>query len=281
MVGSRGAGPVCCARITLVHLLTMCSIVNLGTYGGSLVTGEPMNNELLPCEDAQWDSGAISYNGPLFGPNLAGVDVGHWAQTCQAAHMLGRVQRHRTDDQLDPSFRLTEASQLNRTLAAFDSMTQGPTMTPGTEYSDNAIAICCSARFLLYEGYACNERYDGFPTGQEAEIQKMSLYGIEECVERMYQLALRLRHDLSNDMHKGSILVIHALYWAASECRWYVKEEKTGAGAVLETILDATRLLNRRWRRAGKCLATGQLGLLTRGTGDYLKLLEREESMED
>lgn len=214
-----------------------------------------MNNDLLPCEDIDWDSGSISYNGPLFGPSLDGVEVGSGAQICQAAHMLGRVHRHRVDDQLDSSSRLAEAKQLNRTLMALDSMTQAPAGAPGSGYSENAIAICCSARFLLYELYACNERYESFPTGQEAEIQKFSLHGIEECVERMYQLALRLRHDLSSDFQPGSPLVCHALYWAASECRWYVKEGKQEAAEILEVILDALKLLTLRWRCAGKVIA--------------------------
>ena len=105
-----------------------------------------MNNDLLPCEDVHWDSGSISYNGPLFGPSLMGVEVGHGAQICQAAHMLGQVHRHRADHQLDPSFRLNEAMQLNRTLVALDSMTQTPPVAPDSEYPDNALAICCSAR---------------------------------------------------------------------------------------------------------------------------------------
>lgn len=175
---------------------------------------------------------------------------------CQAAHLLGQVHRHRSDRQSEPSFRLNEAMQLNRTLIALDSMTQAPSSREGAEYPDCAIAICCSARFLLYERYACMENdYEGFPTGQEAEVQKQSLFGIEQCVERMYQLALRLLgREKSSDLHTGSILVIHALYWACSECRWYVKEGKLGALGLIETMVDALRILNRRWHRAGMCV---------------------------
>lgn len=174
---------------------------------------------------------------------------------CQAAHLLGRVHRHRSDHQLETSFRLTEAMQLNRTLIALDSTMQVPSGTAGAEYPDCAIAICCSARFLLYEGYACMEsHYEGFPTGEEAEMQKQALLGIEQCVERMYHLALRTGRAKSGDLHTGSILVIHALYWACSECRWYVKEGKEGALGLMETMMDALRILNRRWHRAGMCV---------------------------
>lgn len=208
-----------------------------------------MSNQLLPCEDTQWDNGVISYNGHVLSPNLEGVQLGHFAQVCQAAHILGRVQQHRIDYDLEQSSRLDEAFQLCRTLSALDAITQES--TTASECGDDAIAICCSARFLLYELYACNERYDGSPAGQEAKIQQVSLQGIEECVARMYHIALRLSERLTVDYHTGSILVTHALYWAASECRWYVNEGKEEAVEVLETLTNALKLLKNRWRRAG------------------------------
>ena len=225
-------------------------------YGGSLATGEPLNNELLPCNDDLWEQGAISGNGLVFGPNLESTDVGRYAQICQAAHVLGRVQRHCADHQLDTSFRLREAMQLDRALLALDATIQKTTTPPQMHYSDDAIAICCSARFLLYELYACNESGDNFmfPTGDEADMQKLALAGLEQCVERMYHVALRVCRDLSVSFHPGSMLVTHALYWAAAECRWYIKEGKQEAVIVSETILDALKILNRRWRRAGMCL---------------------------
>jgi hypothetical protein len=210
-----------------------------------------MNSELLPCDDAQWERGTITHSGPVFGANLVNVETGHCAQVCQAAHILGRVHRHRADHGLDPAFRLSEAMQLQRTLKALDSMLQKPAATIGSEHSDNAIAICCSARFLLYDVYACNSKYEGMPTGEEAEMQKVSLDGIEECVERMYQVALRQQRALTEDYEKGSILLIHAMYWTASECRWYIKEGKQEAVKVFEAMIDTLNLLNRRWRRAG------------------------------
>jgi hypothetical protein len=148
--------------------------------------------------------------------------------------------------------RYEEAAQLDRTLRALDLALQRSAVTAtGLEHSDNAIAICCSARFLLSEMYACNERYDGIPTGQEAEMQKMALRGIEESVDRAYHLALRLQNSYKEGHDTASFLTAHCLYWAASECAWYIKEGRHEAVQVSETLKATLRIMNRRWHIAG------------------------------
>lgn len=268
------------------------SVVTLGTYDDSILTGGLRNHELLPCSDTEWDNGIVGQSGHVFASHLTGVDVGYFAQVCQAAHGLACVQRHRTDDSHpDPSSRLNEARQLDKTLAALSAsflmqrdylnqMAFDKSGKPSLRSPLDAVALCCSARFLLYELYACNDgkkvNSSGFPTGQEAEMQRIALKGIEESVGIMHQVALRLlgsQHhpvgqspDSDNGYHAGSILVTHALYWAASECRWYVKEGiKTEAAQIMQHLIKALELLHDRWHRAG----------------DYIKLLEREETLSD
>ena len=106
------------------------------------------------------------------------------------------------------SFRLTEAAQLDRTLVALDTVLQEPTVTEhGPEYADNAVGLCCSARFLLYEIYACNEKCEGFPTGQEAEVQRLAIKGLEETTERVYQMAQRIKASVLDDLDSSSVSV--------------------------------------------------------------------------
>ena len=120
----------------------------------------------------------------------------------------------------------------------------------GANHPDEAIAICCSARFLLYELYACNEHFEGIPTGREAQVQTVALQGIEQCVGTMFQLALRVQQGTTTQQH--GIFVTHALYWAASECRWYINEGKREALVILDALVTALKMLNNRWRRAGR-----------------------------
>jgi hypothetical protein len=220
--------------------------------GCPLTTGEPVKDELLPCDDTQWADGVIGHNGHVLSPFDEGLKLGRYAQLCQAAHMLGRVQLHRIDKSLETSFRLDEAVLLDKTLVALHTNLHKPTAIVNGDYCAEAIAICCSARFLLYELYACNEHYEGAPTGQEAHVQVLALQGIEQCVATMYQLALRMQQASFVESSEDSIFVSHALYWAASECRWYIKEGKQEAGEVFVCLVSALKLLNGRSHRAGK-----------------------------
>jgi hypothetical protein len=225
--------------------------------GCPLTTDDPASETLLPCSDAEWASGAIAHNGHILSPHLEGVDLGHYARVCQAAHILGRVHRHRAAKDSDKAFQLEEAIQLDRTLRALDASNQQPldssTSIHGMQYCYDAIAICCSARFLLYELYACNELYDGNgPTGQEANIQKLALQGIEECVARMYGVALWLGQDLAHGIHAPTLMITHALYWAITEARWYIKEGRQEAVEVSAVMVDVLKSMATRWRIAGE-----------------------------
>ncbi|KPI37930.1 uncharacterized protein AB675_3015 [Cyphellophora attinorum] len=280
-------------RRTWWGVVVLDRIVTMGTYDGSILTADVRNHELLPCTDSDWDSGNIAPFGHAFASDLTGIQIGHWAQVCQAAHALGCVQRHRVDEGHAKNSRLDEAQQLDRTLVSLaaslladmkqrgDMAINDPKQT-GSRSSVDAIALCCSARFLLYELYACNDgksnisRVSSFPSGQEAVMQRISLQGINECVNIMHQIALRLLEPQQHSTrqspesyityHAGSIFVTHALYWAASECSWIVKEGINAAAArVMGDLVKALHLLNDRWHRAG----------------DYIKLLEREETLSD
>ena len=189
---------------------------------------EPFSDELLPINDEDWDKGKIEPSEPLYTASFSYVDkVGLFARTCQAAHVLGKVIRHkdtRTFAQ-DVSSRLQEAQNLHRALSALHLSLEEAWPDDGTPYTPDssrlsALAICISARFLLYNQYGCNEE-NGI-TGREhialeTEMQSISLDGIKilasSVVSRIAQAESRCP------------LVAQCLYHAATECAWFIRED--------------------------------------------------------
>jgi hypothetical protein len=228
--------------------------VALGMYGAPPATGEPIRTELLPCDDLDWNLGTLGSNQPLFTPQSSwSTNVGYSARVCQAVHILGKVIRHRNDDEMDKAFRFEEARQLNITILALSSLLQTPTISfDGPVYCDDAIALCCSARFLLCALYACNEDYDGDPTGQEQELQRISLQGIKETVEMVYQVSVRARAMMMQDVRTISPLMLHCVEYAAAEAAWFYREDHTPRmKEVFDGLIETLKLMNQRWLVAG------------------------------
>lgn len=219
-------------------------------------TPEPCQSELLPVNDTDWDNGTVVPSEPLYTKSFSSVTiVGSFAQTCQAAHMLSKVMRHsesRKSSQ-DITELLPEAQYLHQALSALHLSIEGSTSdeTPShtSELSTSpALALCCSARLLLYNQYACNEPLglatDG-PVALETEMQKASLDGIREissCTARL----------LARDA-EGCPFAARFLYHAATECAWFIKEnhEQVMYDA-LEDILTGLRSMSDHWALAGE-----------------------------
>jgi hypothetical protein len=128
------------------------------TNGPYLATCEPLQSELLPCDDFSWNQGLIGTNLPLFAsPPTTSYPHGQFATVCRAAHVLSRVMRHKHDQILEFPDRLSEAIQLNRALVSLDSsFADGPTAN-GLRQCDLSRVICYSARLILYNIYASND----------------------------------------------------------------------------------------------------------------------------
>jgi hypothetical protein len=214
------------------------------------MTGDPLSGDLLPCDNAECDDGNLTPDGHVV--NVLGTDMGNCARMCQVAHVLSRVHRHRAEHELDASFRLNEAIQLDRTLVALDSLLAEPKETSyGPEYADDAIAVCCSTRFFMYEKYASNEIYEGFPSGQEAVMQRLAIQGIDQTVARVTQLAQRIQEQVLSQPESASFLTAHALYYAASICASFGMKGSQKASESFHKLCDVLALIQERWRVAG------------------------------
>ncbi|KAI5923989.1 hypothetical protein F4810DRAFT_157172 [Camillea tinctor] len=250
--------------------------VSQGVEGLGLAPGapEPSPGELLPAHKAAWDAGAVGFNEPLFAASFStSTTLGAFANTCQAALVLGRVLRHRDEARLGgglaPRFRMAEARQLHGILVALGTHLggdgEGVLADQGTWV---ALAMCWSARLILYNMYACNERYsaDHERSTEEAEMQKLTLGGIIEVAQATGRFARQVldlmddanaydEHTEGSSYYGGIIpspLVANTLYAAATECEWFILEQQDSDAAVsLREIVQLLQVTAERWQVAG------------------------------
>ncbi|KAI8674091.1 Fungal-trans domain-containing protein [Fusarium keratoplasticum] len=228
-------------------------------------TPEPCQSELLPVNDIDWDNGTVVPSEPLYTQTFSSVTtVGSFAKTCQAAHMLSKVMRHakaRASSQ-DITELLPEAQHLHQALSALHLSIEGSESDGASSQTPEsstfpALALCCSARLVLYNQYACNEPLGlstNGPIALETELQKVGLEGIRAIASSTARLVAL---DAG-----GCPFVARFLYHAGTECAWFIKEnhEQIMYGA-LEDILGGLRSMSEHWGLASQ----------------YISLLEQEE----
>ncbi|KAI0837057.1 hypothetical protein F5Y06DRAFT_297839 [Hypoxylon sp. FL0890] len=243
-------------------------ITSQGVVGFPLSTPEASSGELLPCPEAPWNEGGVGFNEPLFAASFSNnTSLGSFANVCQAAHVLGRVLRHRSDlhnSSLDLGFRISEAKQLHQILASLSGhlsdVSQGSPSLGGSV--SVSLTLCFSARLSLYDIYACNEKYstDHGRSSEEAEMQREALVGIFEVVEHIWQLARQILDSIQQggeaELNTLSPLLCHCLYAAAGESEWLLLEqENSSAGQWLKDIVKLLELIGERWQIAGVYLS--------------------------
>jgi hypothetical protein len=225
---------------------------------------------MLPTTDIQWREGAIGTTQALYTNNFsADSQLGPYARTCQAAHILGRVLAHRDSrkDVVPRGTVLQEALQLDATLTALDGhlATQIQGFQPAPDHPNTPtstampidMALCTCARLALYGMYACNQpdvQAERF--AEEHALQRACIEGIKQIVLfRAAALASSAMPRTPEGLAASSPLLLQALYDAATECQWLAREgevvdpaDAEGLAAILETL----RAVGRRWQVASE-----------------------------
>ncbi|RDW59266.1 hypothetical protein BP5796_12190 [Coleophoma crateriformis] len=238
--------------------------INIGPKGLPLATPEPVHGELLPTSDNEWLRGGIGANQALYVDTFSlDSEIGPFARVCQAAHVLGRLIHHRNGqkDSLNRKFRLDEAHQLNNTLMALDTHLSRAMDVPqdGVPVSTVDVALCTSARFVLYHMYACNEP-DVLDERREEEsrLQAICIEGLKQAIAtRLPSLAWHVMQQGAAFPERSNPLVIQCLYDSAAECQWLLEEGETtidGTTTTLKLLVEALTFLARRWSVAGNCI---------------------------
>ncbi|KAH7193919.1 uncharacterized protein B0J16DRAFT_87073 [Fusarium flagelliforme] len=82
-------------RRTWWVILMLDRVVVAGSPELLMAAPEPHTNDLLPCNDDDWNNGQIGFNEALFTPNFhSPSSIGQFARVCQAVHMFGKVLGH-------------------------------------------------------------------------------------------------------------------------------------------------------------------------------------------
>ncbi|KAH8894678.1 hypothetical protein GQ53DRAFT_858282, partial [Thozetella sp. PMI_491] len=239
-------------------------IINVGPTGLPLAVPEPAPDALFPTADAHWNKGDIGPSEAVFTQDFSRTtSLGPFARLCQASHALSMVLLHRNTrcERIGRATTLAGALQLHSTLVSLDSyIVQRINSNSISLDCITELAICCSARMLLYNMYGCNEPDLGARAQErialETEMQAVSLDGLRQVVEhRATTVARFLRSSDDTVMYRVSPLVVECLYTAASVAKWFVKEN-TNVGMVitLQALTDALRIVSRRWDIAGHFL---------------------------
>ncbi|KAK5659530.1 hypothetical protein OQA88_732 [Cercophora sp. LCS_1] len=232
----------------------------------------------LPVSDRGWSKGELdtAESSLVLASIVTDLDaIGRYATTCQASHLFCHALKHRTSYKKTESLsletlQLDEALQLHRTLTALDERLP---MDDTEEANLEALALICSARYIVYNMYSCNEidvRSDPEKLRREVEVQRVSVNGVMDVSSRRVpQMAQKIIELLAagEASYRGrdiSPFVVHCLYHAATECGWFIRE---GCGpemsAGLAVIMSALDQLKTSWPVAV----------------DYWSLLAKEETV--
>lgn len=228
---------------------------------------EPVQDELLPINDEDWDEGKIVPSEPLFTVSFSSLtSVGSFAKMCQAAHMLGKVMYHRANKRAsqDVGSLLPEAQALHSALSALHlSIKEYISGATSPDFSISGIislSLCCSAQLLLYNLYGCNEPMvlvEQSRIAMETEMQSVSLEGIKSISFNVMPAIARANIECP--------LIAQCLYHVATECAWFVREDhEPQMYSALEDIIRELKSTGESWNVATEYLALlQQAGVLS------------------
>ncbi|KAL4874321.1 hypothetical protein BJY04DRAFT_225143 [Aspergillus karnatakaensis] len=247
-------------RRTWWAIIILDRFSNIGITGTPLSTPEPANGTLLPCPDDAWTHGQISTNEPLFVESLSTTTpLGVYANTCQAAHITGRVLAHRNIHAIngasDLRAHLLEGQTLHQLLTSLITHLlhkHQETRSNSVENRLMALSLAVSAQLILCNIYACNEHYpppDQAHLVEERIMQEAALKGIELMINAGFEIAQMVMSFDERGVTAVSPVVAHALYQAVTECAWVIREFGDQEHKVrLEVMIEALRVVSGRWR---------------------------------
>lgn len=169
--------------------------------------------------------------------------------------MLGKVIRHKAlgNELENDDDHFTEAIHLHRALEALQISLEHNldcNKDPGSTSSQailNVVSICISARFILYNRYACNDL--SAPVSGSASCLRTELQST--CLEGIKDLAFVKAPKLAQLENKTPFSA-QTLYHAASECAWFIREDReTEMFLALQTLVNGLESIRVRWNNAG------------------------------
>lgn len=230
-----------------VQLLTFHRYVHLGLPGHALATEDPLRNEVLPADDAQFDQAEMAGSEPLYVGSPTSIKAGPFARACQAAHLVGKVVVLLNDLLQEGEGRFATALQVHRTLTAFVQVLQQESSISPEAYA-TPMALAYSALINLCDPFCCTESNGGCHTVEEAELQTVCINGIKTAADGVARFVLQLRPSMNLRPAAISPLISNCLYMATVTFAWRVYEgEKPETLDAYKLLRDALNALSGRW----------------------------------
>ncbi|PQE29742.1 fungal specific transcription factor domain-containing protein [Rutstroemia sp. NJR-2017a WRK4] len=247
-------------------VLIIDRMVSIGSKAHILTAQEPQKGDPLPADDIAWDNGDVMLQ--RYVSNPVSEPVSPFTRLCQGSVMLGKVLRHHyAEDIPSETARFSIASQLYIDCSILARKIDEEA-SDSTEYLTLAtsLALIYSTLNALCEPYTCTAKKSGTspPSPERAAMTVQALDGLKSVSNSSVEFADKLINGTptQQDLDKVSPLIMDALYSAASNYAWLVRESGDQQyQAALDSIRHCLRRLGSRWRNAA----------------EYLRILEAQE----
>ncbi|EAW06925.1 transcription factor domain protein [Aspergillus clavatus NRRL 1] len=267
--------------------------VALGGDYRPLCTDDPGRDTLLPADDHAWDSGEMVPPERVSLSSQTVHTLSPFARLAQAANLLGRVIRHCNDTTLEINFVLDDFETLCQ--AIYSLMELLPNDDPLVRMDATLARTVCfrwasikqglyipyplqsvltdshSALFKLSNHHSCdlfdeeNKYLDTQIAPRVRECMQKCLHIIKDVCGQTTSLIQRVREVLTQDTLKQiSPLMLNCIYICAQNIAWMAHETGDPQFVIGKLMCeDVLRLLDGRWRTAGKALESffGELSL--------------------
>ncbi|KAM3085410.1 hypothetical protein ACMFMG_002488 [Clarireedia jacksonii] len=241
-------------------------MVSIGSKAHILTAQEPQKEDPLPVDDIAWANGEMAVQ--RYVSNPVSESVAPFTRLCQGSVMLGKVLRHHyTEDIPSEATRFGIASQLYIDCSILARKIDEEA-SESNEYLTLAtpLALIYSTLAALCEPYTCpkNKSSSPPPSVERGAMSVQALDGLKSVSNSSVEFADKLANatPTQQDLDKVSPLIMDALYSAASNYAWLVRESGDQQyQAALDSIRICLRRLGSRWRNAA----------------EYLRILEAQE----
>lgn len=253
-------------RRTWWGVLLADRIVCIGSQGYIPNPQEPKPEDTLPVHDYAWEAGEITSAGQRTVGIPFDVAVDPFPRLCQVYVVMGAVIKHHHGPKLpDEKDQFIVATQLYSDISSM--------ILKLTEESANdplglasPLALAYSTLCVLCDRYSCPSTQNCAPPSTQAasEMQTQAIEGLRSVSASIKEFASQLTDATPQpqDLDRVSPIIMDALYSAASNYAWMVRESGDEAcQAALESLRNTMRRLGVRWRSAA----------------EYLRILEAQE----
>lgn len=229
---------------------------NITCPGPRFETRDPETDDLLPVDDAVWDTGLVSSGDVMTIAQPVTEKMGRFAKFAQATHLLCRVLQIMSDTSIDDDFREEQKLQLEKAILATIRMVSGPITGPKAAHA----MICYSSLFILYGDVLEMQPSTVLELSRYEHARDVLEQGAKTCAVSSFHF----QEGSGLPAEKVAALVLHWQYRAAA---FYLRMSTFRSNdedlVHLATIKSGLQGLETRWKVAGI----------------YLRMLEARELM--